>query len=45
MSHLIHLKVKQCKNFMPYGATFFIACITGYREYKFAVWEYNANMN
>jgi len=37
MSHLIQLKVKQCKNFIPYGATFVIACITDYLEYKVAV--------
>jgi len=26
-------------------ATFFIAFITDYLEYKVAVWEYNVNMN
>lgn len=44
-SHLIQLKVKQCKNFMAYGATFCITYITDYLEDKVAVWEYNANMN
>jgi len=41
----MQLKVKQCKNFVAYGATFFVACITDYLECKVVVWEYNANMN